>query len=386
MNDEAVLALARRFLDDMDAHVREAPTFPLLLDQAVTRMEFTRALGEEHHAEESFAAAMDLLRAGGGAGPWLYRGAAQAGWTALRLARARGTEPAGLGAVDDTVLRWITDYPAEGEVDLPMGVLGLGVYALAHPDAGFRDKATAGVLDVVEERVERDDDGLFLRLSDSAARRADGSALCRVLGAAHGTAGLVSYLASAAGTACAPRARPLLDGTVRWLRARRGGFTHSVFPHRVETRYSPARATWCSGDPGIALALTAAAGVTRDPDDAELARETAAAVVTRPEEDCGIMDGCVCHGAAGLVWFGRRAHDDHGLAEGLECARRWTLWLARRREEGPLTYANPAGMVRDASFLEGDAGVALSLLYAATGTRPDWEQLVLAAPVAPGNG
>ncbi|ADH70079.1 MULTISPECIES: lanthionine synthetase C family protein [Nocardiopsis] len=383
MNDADTLDLARRFLDDMDAQVRENPTFPLLLDQAVARMEFARALGEDHRAEDAFHEAMGLLRSGGGTGPWLYRGAAQAGWTALRLARERGTEPSGLGAVDDAVLRWIADYPAEGEVDLPMGVLGLGAYALAHPDAGFRDKATSGVLDVVEERAERDGDGLFLRLGDSPARRADQSAGCRVLGAAHGTAGLVSYLASAAGTAAAPRARPLLDDSVRWLRAQRGDFSHAVFPHRVETRYTPARATWCSGDPGIALALTAAAGVTGDPRDADLARATASAVATRPERDCGITDGCVCHGAAGLVWFGRRAHDDHGLPEGLECVRRWTGWLAERRAEGPLTYFNPAGMIRDASFLEGDAGVALALLYAATGARPAWEQLVLARPVTP---
>ncbi|WP_159941592.1 MULTISPECIES: lanthionine synthetase C family protein [unclassified Nocardiopsis] len=383
MNEEDTLRLARLFLADMDAGVREAPAFPLLLDLAVARAEFTRATGEEHGAEEAFREAVGLLRSGGGTGPWLYRGAAQAGWTALRLARARGAEPAGLAAVDEAVLRWIADYPAEGGVDLPMGLLGLGVYALAHPDAGFRDKATSGVLDVVEERVERDGDGLLLRLGDSPARRADQSALCRVLGAAHGTAGLVAYLASAAGTAAAPRARPLLDDAARWLRAQRVGFAHSVFPHRVETRYSPARATWCSGDPGVALALTAAAGVTGDARDADLARTTALAVATRPEEDCGITDGCLCHGAAGLVWFGRRAHDDHGLAEGLECARHWTAWLAERRERGPLTYFNPAGMIRDASFLEGDGGVALALLYAATGTRPAWEQLVLARPVTP---
>lgn len=383
MTERPVLDLARRFLDDMDAEVRRAPTFPLLLDQAVVRMEFTRALGEDHGAEEAFHEALALLRSGGGAGPWLYRGAAQAGWTAIRLARAHGTEPSGLGAVDDAVLRWITDYPAEGEVDLPMGVLGLGVYALSHPDRGFRDKATSGVLDVIEGRAERDDDGLFVRLGDSPARRADQSARCRVLGAAHGTGGLVSYLASAAATGAAPRARALLGEAVRWLRAQRGDFVHSVFPHRVETRYASARATWCSGDPGIALALGTAARVTGDARDADLARATALAVATRPEEDCGIMDGCLCHGAAGLVWFGRRAYDEHGLPEGLECVRRWTDWLARRRAEGPLTYFNPAGMIRDASFLEGDAGVALALLYAATGTRPAWEQLVLACPVTP---
>lgn len=379
MND--TLGLARVLCDDMTAHVRDAPTFPLLLDQAVVRMEFSRALGEEHDARRALDSALELLREGGATGPWLYRGAAQLGWTALRVARAEGTEPAGLSVVDDVVLRWIAAYPAEAEVDLPMGLLGLGVYALSHPDRGFRDKATSGVLDVIEERAERDDEGLFLRLGDSAARRADGSARCRVLGAAHGTAGLVSYLASATSVpACAPRARALLHDAARWSRARRGRHAHAIFPHRVETADRPARATWCSGDPGIGVALSAAASVTGDPRDAELARTVFRSVTTRPEEDCGITDACLCHGAAGLIWFGRRAVDE-GVATGAASTRRWIDWTRRRRIEGPLTYFGPTGMTRDASFLEGDAGVALALLYAATGGRPSWEHLLLAAPV-----
>ncbi|MEY8037779.1 lanthionine synthetase LanC family protein [Saccharopolyspora cebuensis] len=374
--------LARRLHADAAAQVAERPTFPLLLDQALTAMEFAAALGEDVDARTPFREAMAALRAGTEVGPWLYRGAAQAGWVAIQLARFRGATATGLGPIDDAVLGWLEAFPAEHDLDLPMGALGLGVYGLVHPDPAVRDRITAGVLDVVEDRTERDDAGRYFRLSDSPARRADGSAGSRILGAAHGAAGLVSYLASAAlaGGAPGPRARWLLDEARRWLVGHRADVGGTVFPHRVETRYVPSRATWCTGDPGIGLALSVAAEATGDAGTAALAEEVGRRTLARAPQDCGVLDGCLCHGAAALCWYGRRLRDDHGAdSEGFTA--RWAGWLAEARAEGPLTYFSPDGMVRNASFLEGDAGVALALLHAATGGSPSWQQLLLAAPV-----
>ncbi|CAM4216763.1 hypothetical protein NORO109296_22985 [Nocardiopsis rhodophaea] len=96
------------------------------------------------------------------------------------------------------------------------------------------------------------------------------------------------------------------------------------------------------------------------------------------------MDGCVCHGSAGLVWFGRHMSDRFGIAGAGAFTDRWARHLADQRSAGHLTYFSPRGMVRNASFLEGAAGVALALLYAATGVAPVWEQLVLATPITAG--
>jgi len=382
------LPLVRQLSDDVSAKVARRPVFTHLLDHALLALELRRALGPDADVadpRDSFRAAMQTLGAEPEAGPWLYRGAAQAGWLALQLARdADGSRaPAGLSTISDLVMSWLLDYPDTADVDLPRGVLGLGVFALNHPDRGVRDKLLGAVLDVLERRVERDDDGVFIRLAYAPEREQDGSAGCRIIGVAHGTAGLVSFLSSVvlARTGAEDRVRPLLDDALRWLLAQRipsGG--ESVFPHRVEL-VGPARPTWCSGDPGIALALDVAVRATGSPAAAETAADLRRVVLARPPERAGVVDACICHGAAGLIWYGHRLHADHGLADGVRLAEHWAGWVAEHRAEDRLTYFGPWGMVRDVSFLEGDCGVALALLQAVVGGSPCWEELLLAVPV-----
>ncbi|PKW16100.1 lanthionine synthetase LanC family protein [Saccharopolyspora spinosa] len=388
MRAAELLRLARTLYDDATERVEAEPSFPLLLDQALLAVEFSRALDEDFEPRLWLSQALGMLRSAGGTGPWLYRGAAQAGWTAIQVADFCGTEVAGLAPIDEIALRWIVDYPETMDVDLPMGLLGLGVYGLAHPDAAAREKLTSGVLDVIDRRAERDGDALFFRVNDTEPRRREGSVGCRLLGMAHGAAGIVSYLASAAlsDTGAAARARTLLDEAVAWLlRWRSDDFPHGVFPHRVETRYQPARPTWCSGDPGVALALSVAARATGSAELTELVCAVAAKVVSQPPEHCRVLDGCMCHGAAGLCWFGTRMHADFGVPGASEFAAHWAGHLDRERAAGPLRYFCPAGMMPNASFLEGDAGAALALLHAATGVPPCWEELLLATPISPRN-
>jgi class I lanthipeptide synthase len=355
------------------ADAADAPAdadFAVHLDLAVAEAEFARVLGGESAADEHWHRALAGLRAGGPVGPWLYRGAAQLGWTAHRLGR---TPPA---AVDDLLAGWVADYPAGAELDLPRGLLGIGVYALDHPDRAFAERVVAGTLDLVEARAGGPD-GLVLR-----SRTAGGA---RLVGLAHGAAGLVAYLAAVArtGLPSAARAAALLPAALAGLLgARRPGAPGgSVYPRSVEDAAAPARSAWCHGDPGVWLALSAAAAVTDDPAVAAAAAEAAAAVLARPPGDTGVVDATVCHGAAGLLWITDRMHRATGARAAAARAEHWARTLREARARGPLTYLAPtATMERDHGFLSGDAGVALVLLAVATGTRPAWERLLLGAP------
>jgi hypothetical protein len=380
------LRLARRLYDDVSERVARHPSYTLWLDHALLGLEFRAALGADAgiaDPQASFGEAMAALGRESDVGPWLYRGAAQAGWTAIQLAHSRGRAAPDLRGIDACVLAWLDDYPDGCDIDLPRGVIGLGVYALAHPDPVARERLVAGVLSVIEARAETDAHGLFVRMADSPERAAEGSAGCRIIGVAHGGAGLVSFLASAVITcpAVRDRARPLLDEALRWLLAQRSDVGHTVFPHRVELRYSPSRATWCSGDPGIALALGVAATATGSAEAAAMARHVGLAVLARTDAECGVVDATICHGAAGLTWFGERMARDLGLAGAESFAQHWSAWVEDHRAEDHLRYFSPWGMIRDASLLEGDAGAALVLLQAATGAAPRWEELLLATPV-----
>lgn len=377
-----LVGAARQMRADATTGAVGSADFALHLDLALTEAEFARVLGEPFDAQVHWRRAVDLLRNAHSVGPWLYRGAAQAGWVALRLRRSGGEQVA-TAALDDIVTSWIEDYPDRAEADLPRGLLGLGVYVLAHPDEALRDKLTGRILDVVEARLEADGDGLFLRSRTAGGQAVAGTGGPRHLGLAHGAAGLVSFLATVVGSrlSCGLRAAPMLDATTRWLLRRRSPVDGSLFPRSVETRFAPARSAWCHGDPGVWLGLSAAARVTGSAATAVAAREVAAAVVTRPPEQSGVVDGTICHGAAGLLWIAHRIRLDTGHPAAMSCAGHWARYLLEHRAAGPLEYFGRHGMARDHSFLEGDAGVALALLAVATGTRPSWEELLLAGEI-----
>lgn len=363
--------------------------FSLHLNLALADLEFGRTLGEPSPAapRRSLAVAVDLLRTARAVPPWLYGGAAQAGWTMVQLAHAAGVQVRGLAPLDEIIGQWIAHYPVDCDVDLPRGLLGLGVYALVHPDSGVRERLSSGVLDVAEARVEYDGDGMFVRLAASAPRQADGSAGCAVVGVAHGCAGLVSYLASVAGghLSCSARAQSLLAAVVRWLLRQRDPVSGDAPPRWRDSGYAPSRVTWCHGDPGIALALAVAAEVTGSVAIRTAGAERASVAVARAPEEAGVIDACLCHGAAGLTWFGRRVLDAGTMAadrkQTEQFTAHWSRYVIEQRRAGPLQYYCGPGTNRNSSFLEGDTGVALALLQAATGTRPSWEQLLLGAPV-----
>jgi hypothetical protein len=275
----------------------------------------------------------------------------------------------------------VAAFPADRDVDLPLGLLGLGVYALAHPDPTVRAVLVERILDVVAARAEHDVDGMFVRLVDAPHRRRDGSAGLVLLGVAHGMAGLAAFLAlvAEAGLPASGRAHHLLAGAVRWLLRQR-------VPDEarwVRTGHQPHRLTWCYGDPGIALALSVVATATRS-----AAIEAAAAAITadalaRPPAEAGVLDATICHGAAGLIWFGHRIATGTGDPGAARFTETWLTHVVRQRAAGPLVYVRPDGPGRDHSFLEGDLGVALALQYVASGARQPWEQLLLGCRITP---
>ncbi|GAA4832428.1 hypothetical protein GCM10025787_09690 [Saccharopolyspora rosea] len=377
------LDLAGQLFADAREGIAGSDSFAAHLDLASAALEFDRALGGDHGAREAFARGMALMRGSGAVDPWLFGGAAQAGWTAIHLSGFHGGQATGLATVDKIALRWIRQYPAERNVDLPMGLLGLGVYGLAHPSEDARRTLTGAVLDALDDRLERDEHGRFLRSTPAVSTLVGPVVTQRDTGVAHGNAGLVSYLASVAMSDLDlhDRAQAMLSDTVEWLLRQRSDVDGSVFPQSVEHRYVPARSAWCYGDPGIALALLVAAEATGSTEIAAVAAETARTAIEREHARARVVDACLCHGAAGLCWFARRVRDDFGLPEAEDYARHWLDRIREERAAGPLHYLAHDGMRRDHSFLEGDLGVALALLHLATGAPPLWEERLLAVPV-----
>jgi hypothetical protein len=391
------MSTARTLLHNAAKEIHQYHDLDTHLDLCMALMEFERTTGEPLNARAVLGESFEIMRNARGLAPWLYGGAAQAGWTALKYSELAGVRAPKLDAVDAVVVRWVEEYPEDHDVDLPRGILGLGVYGLCHPSPAIAHKVVSGVLRTIDARLDRTEEGSFIRLADTPYRRGTAPTDIghRDMGMAHGNAGLLAFLSVASllpGTDGATAAK-LQREILAWLPRQRSLVEGAVFPQSVETRYRATRSAWCYGDPGVALALFLAAdalhasggdaaSVAEAQEAIRLATQAATAVRLRRADQLGIHDACLCHGSAGLAYFAQRMRARLGGDEWTEFGARWCADILRRAAEGPLQYLFPPGMRTNPSFLEGDLGAALVLLYAATGRRPIWEELMLTAPPA----
>jgi hypothetical protein len=384
----ALLALARVLLDDAREVARDSHIPAVQTDLAVGLWEWERVTGEDVAAADQFAQAWELALTEHPPRPWLYGGVAELGWLAHRLSARGMIDPVRTDALDQYILGTISTYPPDQDIDVVRGVVGLGVYGLAHTDPAMRELISGAVLDVVDSRIEWEGDGCFVRASDpirdvigTPVRTGD-----RDLGTAHGNAGLAAYLGMAA--AAGPdreRAQRMLTPLLRWLVRQARWDGPGAFWAAAERRGGGGAGAWCYGDPGVAMALhTAAGGLPRDTlreNVDKCAARVAKGVLARATERAGVRDCCLCHGAAGLGYFGGRCGELFGL-DGGSYASEWRQYIESARADGPLWYFDDHGKHRNSGFLQGDVGVMLSLLYAVHPEGTLWDELLLARAAA----
>ncbi|HEX4499303.1 MAG TPA: lanthionine synthetase C family protein [Thermoanaerobaculia bacterium] len=338
--------------------------------------------------------------------PNLYAGFAGVAWAMEHLqgrlfesgGEEEGEDP--MLEIDEALLGPLSRSPWAGEYDLIGGLAGLGVYAIERLP---RPSAVA----ILEQVVTR--------LAELAEEMPDGtawfSAVDRIpewqrefhpngyynLGVAHGLPGVVPVLAAACAAGVAvERARPLLDGAVRFLLAHRlepgaiSCFAGSYAPDEAST---PTRLAWCYGDPGIASTLLAAARAVGEPEWERHALDIARVAAARPEGSSYVRDAGICHGAAGLGHLFNRMYQETGDEELARAARFWIekTFAFQTPGEGVAGFRafdpNPEGEPgwrTDPGFLEGTTGIGLALLAAISDVEPAWDRVLLASlpPVA----
>jgi hypothetical protein len=307
-------------------------------------------------------------------------------------------------AVDDALLRLLSRanlWPAPH--DLVVAVTGLGVYALQRCPRPVAIECLGRVVERLHERAEHDEHGFYwwtppagILHPDSRRQYPSGRA---DLGVAHGVAGPIAILGSICRVGVdRDVARPLLEGAVRWL------FAHSVaseagptFPVWLAPGVEPvpARCAWCYGDPGIAAALLMAARGVGDPGWEQAAVALACRAAERPESETGVVDGCFCHGAAGLAHIYNRMYQATGEPKLGRAARYWlerTLDFYRLARDGGGAWVqgstDPARQEpwTGIDVLDGAAGVALVLLAGATSVEPAWDRMFLVSATRTGLG
>jgi len=345
----------------------------------------------------------------------LYGGLAGVGYTMAHLqGRLPGLDAEDeLAEIDEALLEHLDQSPWPETYDLIDGLVGFGVYALERLGKGVRSllperpggcfaQKTPDTFSTATACLER----VIDRLAETAEHREGGITWesrqewlpekyhhlyphrYYNLGLAHGVPGVVALLgqACAAGVAVA-RARPLLEGTVRWLLAQQ---TPEGFPSGIEKDQDkqPARLAWCYGDPGVAAALLWAARLVNEPTWEREARAIAIRAARRPADKSGVVDAGLCHGAAGLGHLFNRMFQATGDECLAEAARFWfeqTLQMQRPGkgvggyEAWQLDDEQVVTWIADPGLLTGVAGIALALLAATTNIEPAWDRMLLVA-------
>jgi hypothetical protein len=288
--------------------------------------------------------------------------------------------------------------PWNGDYDLVGGLVGYGVWAVERLPRPAGREAVDRVVARLGELAERRPDGItwltppeHLPATD-AARHPRGA---YNLGVAHGVPGVIGLLGTLRARGLdVPGAAQLLSGAVAWLlRQRLPPGAASRLPYCVApgAEPQPARLAWCYGDLGVALVLLVAARATGEKDWERQALDLAGAAAGRLRHLAGVVDGGLCHGAAGLAHLYNRLHQATGeprfrrecLAwiEHLLALRRpecgiagWQAWRATHRGD---TAPAAGGWGTDAGFLTGGAGIGLALLAALSVEEPAWDGALL---------
>ncbi len=327
--------------------------------------------------------------------PSLHGGFVGIAWAAAHLAEywmQPGSEDP-LSTIDEALLEAMTAARWDGDYDLINGLAGIGVYALERLPGKAAAALAAAIVRQLEDRCESSSAGISWFTAPALMR---GTAQQEMphgaynLGMAHGMPGVIGFLGGALAAGIVPdRTARLLRGSVAWMRAQ-------LQPEHAPSRYYraigpgiepvPARTGWCYGDPGVAIALENAAKLAGVPAWSSDAHAIARSAAGRVLEASGVVDASLCHGAAGLVQIFNRLRHSAGDPVLASAARRWLAELVAMRRIGephggfPMRVIGEDGRPRweaSADMLVGAAGVALTLLAAATAVEPNWDRLFM---------
>lgn len=325
--------------------------------------------------------------------PSLYRGFSGIGWVVEHL----GDSPAGVDAseeLDATILELARSSAWSTYFDVSFGVLGFGLYALERLPRAAAAQILVEIVSRLRQQAEHGSFGCrWLTPPERLVteRRKQSPHGHYDLGVPHGIAGVIGFLAAVVRSGIATEAATsLLDGATRWLLEQRLVGASSTFPFWVSPGVAgdspPARAAWCYGDPGISLSLLRAAETRGRDDWRDAAVAIARTSALRPAEEVGVVDACLCHGAAGLGHIYHRMFRATRDEVFRRAAADWFRRCLDLRRTGKgiggyrVLHSDGSGdgkWTDDPSLVSGAAGVGLALLAAVSDVEPEWDRMML---------
>ena len=344
--------------------------------------------GHEEQADALLDHALDAL-ATTPMTPALHGGFTGIAWAAEHLGSNADADDDLSEEIDETVCTALA-APWTGDYDLISGLVGFGVYALERIHRPSARRCLEAIVDRLHESAETVDDGVTWFTPPELLpprNRAQHPRGYYNLGVAHGVPGVIALLAGTVRHGVrAERARPLLDGAVRWVLAQRldgRGYPASVMSG-VEAK--PARLAWCYGAPGVAATLLDAARAVGNEEWEHAALDIAREAAGAAPQHSGVQDAGLCHGALGLAHLYNRIYQAGGGEPFADAARFWYAQGLdmRQPDRGIAGFESwefgpdmKLAWQADRGFLCGAAGIGLALLAGLTSTEPQWDRLLM---------
>lgn len=299
-----------------------------------------------------------------------------------------------LTAIDEALITLVRRWQWPAKFDVLLGLSGIGVYALDR----LPQRAGHVLVELIVQRLDelgehQGEQRAWFTPPEGIAHIPEGE-FC--FGMAHGTAGVMAFLARAAvavPTVTAQASRMLEAATAFVLTHQLASDVGAGLPawmSRDGQPSGPARLAWCYGAPGIAAALLAAARLTGHQKWESEAVHLALGAHARSSQHNRVMDATLCHGAAGVAHTCNRLAQATGDVRLAEVARHWfrrTLDEFRQPEQGVAGFL-PYGLghaevdevgtsAPEPGLLLGAAGIGLALLAATTPIEPAWDRLFM---------
>ncbi len=270
----------------------------------------------------------------------------------------------------DVGLAAAAEQPDGPDFDLLSGTAGALLYVVERPETDTTVRARQALLGRLAAQASHDERGTFWRRDATAPPD---------LGVAHGTAGVVAALAALVERGWASgREEALLQDAVAWLLSQRGPTEQTFrFGYAADQRTPSGRLAWCYNDLGMAAALERAARARSEPSWHEAATDLAEHAAQVSFEQSGVVDGGLCHGAAGAGLVFASLAQTMPSAAVSAAAKRWFERLESFRRpwgEAPFGFrtVRSRGLDDDPSLLEGASGIALALEAASGEAWPSW--------------
>lgn len=264
----------------------------------------------------------------------------------------------------------------KGNFDLLYGGIGIGLY--------FLQKSKNIILfEQILDYLER----ISIKDGDSLKWLAEGYGSPKLtISLAHGMASIILFLSYIyQSEICQEKAGTLLRKAIIQVQKHRLSFDEhgSFYPAFSKNEPRKSRLAWCYGDLGIALSLWKAGKCLESKELCGEAIDIFETDAQRVElQDNYVIDGCLCHGTAGIAQIYRRMFYETGNTVFYDISDYWigeTLKMAKFPDGvAGYKFMHETEMEVDFSLLNGVAGIGLALLSSIASEKfSNWDTSLL---------